>query len=178
MMAAFDTRFLTLWFCLSMVVGCGRGLVDVKARAMLDGKPIEGATITLVRIASLDSNGRPACGYTDADGIASFTTYAPGDGVVPGNYKVCVVKTPAQHPKTTQPSPEIPKTVDSEEDFERYSQAISGYNSPQQGRVPHLPTLLPLIYATPTTTPLVCSIPPEEGELVFRLQSRSRTKNR
>ena len=34
---------LLFWLGLPIVMGCGSGLVDVKARATLDGQPIEGA---------------------------------------------------------------------------------------------------------------------------------------
>ena len=161
---------LLFWLGLPIVMGCGSGLVDVKARATLDGQPIEGATITLVRTESSDGQGRSASGSTDANGIASFTTYAPGDGVPPGKYKVCVIKTSTRAATVTGPPPEIPQTLESEEDFKRYVQAMSEYTSPMREGVPHVQTSLPRIYAIPTTTPLSCLISSKNREIMLELK--------
>jgi len=52
------------------------------------GSPLEGATVTFVPTAS----GNSATGITDASGKFTLTTFASGDGAVPGQYGVKIVK--------------------------------------------------------------------------------------
>ena len=49
------------------------------------GKPVDGATIVFV---PADEKGIAATGITDAAGEYKMTTFAAGDGVTPGSYKV------------------------------------------------------------------------------------------
>lgn len=50
------------------------------------GKPVDGATITLVPVGDM----APARGKTDATGRFSLSTFQPDDGAVPGRYRVTV----------------------------------------------------------------------------------------
>ena len=165
-------RIAAIWFCLPILVGCGDGLVDLRAKVLLDDKPLDGATITLVRASRSDEKGRSASGRTDAEGVARFTTYAPNDGVAPGEYRVCIIKTTTKAAKNSQPPPEVPEKFESEEDYQRYFQAMSNWTSPMSQGVPHVQTLLPRIYATPTQTPLLCEVTSGLEEVVFSLESQ------
>lgn len=61
--------------------------VPVTLNLQYQGKPVEE-----VRVNLLNSTGGSAFAVTDAEGTAtSFTTNAPGDGVVPGTYTVTLM---------------------------------------------------------------------------------------
>jgi hypothetical protein len=63
--------------------------VIVEGVVTLDGQRLPGATVTFVP----DREGRrPASGRTDDDGTFELTTFHPGDGALPGTYKVTVSK--------------------------------------------------------------------------------------
>jgi hypothetical protein len=139
-------------------LGCGNGMVPLRVRLTLDGKPLEGAAVTLYGEGA--TSNRPAAGMTDASGIATFTTFQPSDGVLPGEYKVVVIKSP--------------KSVDEEmasydpnnpEDQKRILARETG------GNVAFTPSLLPKSYLNPQTTPLSVKVPPEEEIVEFALTS-------
>lgn len=77
----------------SMLVGCGGQSYPptspVSGTVTLDGKPVEGATVTFV---PNDSKLRPAAGVTDSSGKYTLTSFRSGDGAMPGEYKVTVSK--------------------------------------------------------------------------------------
>jgi len=139
-------------------LGCGKGTVDVRARVTLDGQPLEGAAVTLVGVG--DTKNRPATGISDAEGNVRFTTFEPGDGVLPGEYKVLVSK--------------MPKSVDEEfanvdlNDPESYEQMMARQRS---AIVAYTPSSLPRVYLNPAETPLSLTVPPEQSPVVFALES-------
>lgn len=85
--------------CLMMIaVGCrSQGTSPVEGTVLLDGKPLAGATVQLVP----QSGGRDATGQTDAQGHFRISTFKPGDGAVPGTYKV-VISPPIGTPDPAQ----------------------------------------------------------------------------
>lgn len=78
--------------------GCGGAKVDpnrpktvaVKGTVHYKGQPVEGATVTFM---AQTSKEKGATGQTDAKGEFRLMTFAPGDGAMPGNYRVKVSKT-------------------------------------------------------------------------------------
>jgi hypothetical protein len=81
------------------IAGCGdsSGLARryaVSGTVTYNGKPVEKGTISF---APADANGR-AAGGTITDGQYSLTTQDPGDGALPGKYRVAVLS------KETDPS--------------------------------------------------------------------------
>jgi hypothetical protein len=60
-------------------------LAKVTGTVTFSGKPLAGATVTLVPV-----NGRPAGGITDEGGRFAMTTYEKNDGVAPGQYRVAI----------------------------------------------------------------------------------------
>lgn len=71
------------------LAGCGgSGMVKVTGTVLLDGAPVESAAVMF-----MPTSGRPAEGFTDAQGNFSLQTTDPNDGAEPGEYKVTVVKT-------------------------------------------------------------------------------------
>jgi hypothetical protein len=101
-------RFVAFLAVAAMIVGCNSGGSDsgaVKTGGVvtLDGQPVEGATVSF----SPASGGKAASGITDSSGRFSLTTLEAGDGAMPGNYGVTVVKMaggsePAAQPKTME----------------------------------------------------------------------------
>ncbi len=75
----------------SLVCGCGYSRparVDAIGRVTLGGKPLDGASVTLVPV----NGGRPSFAVTADDGGFSLGTFGATDGVIPGRYRVAVVK--------------------------------------------------------------------------------------
>lgn len=64
------------------------GIVRVTGEVTLNGDPVEGATVTF----QPEGAARAASGRTDAKGAFKLTTLNPGDGALPGNYKVMISK--------------------------------------------------------------------------------------
>jgi hypothetical protein len=75
-----------LWL---VAAGCGPGrppLVPVTGQVLMEGKPVAGASVMFV------GDGRPATGVTDAGGRFVLGTWTNGDGVLAGEYVVCVTQ--------------------------------------------------------------------------------------
>lgn len=86
--------------CAAMV-GCGAqpgaaGAIKVAGTVTFEGKPVEGASV----IFSPEGNDRSASGMTDAGGRFQLTTLKPGDGALPGKYKVAVSKVEVENAMT------------------------------------------------------------------------------
>lgn len=158
------------FFGLSLLslAGCGGGdagtadrpaTVPVQGTVTLDGKPIEGATVTFMP-ATQARPGQPAQGHaavsrTDAEGHYELMTFEAGDGVVPGDYVVTVVK---------QEVPEA-KELSMEEYIAQGPQAPSADAGPKH--------LLPEQYAKRQTSPLKVTVTESESEpLDFELSGK------
>jgi len=112
---------MSLW----VLPGCGGAnrpanrpeTVLTSGTVMYQGKPVAGATVTFVAEspASQSTPARGAVGRTDESGQFKLTTFDPGDGVIPGNYRVTVAKMDAtavaENPDPTLPPPPPPKSV-------------------------------------------------------------------
>lgn len=64
--------------------------VPAKGVVTYKGQPVEGATVTFM---AQSAKEKGATGMTDAKGQFQLMTFAPGDGAVPGSYRVKVSKT-------------------------------------------------------------------------------------
>jgi hypothetical protein len=80
---------------LACLAGCGRKsadgrptLVPVSGQVLVNKQPSEGARVVF----SPDGHAYAAAAVTDAEGRFELQTFDPGDGAVPGNYKVMVSK--------------------------------------------------------------------------------------
>jgi hypothetical protein len=75
-----------------LAIGCSQTGPDrpktypVSGKVTLNGEPVEGATV------AFQAAKYSASGTTDASGTYKLTTFAAGDGAVPGEYKVAVTK--------------------------------------------------------------------------------------
>lgn len=68
--------------------GCNQGprLAPVSGVVLLDGKPVEAASVLFTP----EAGGRPADGVTDKEGKFTLQTFEPGDGAVIGKHKVAI----------------------------------------------------------------------------------------
>src|SRR4051794_22970469 len=77
-------------FLLFVISGCGSGRYPVTGRVTYgDGKPLEAGTV----IGEATINGKPVSvqGNVEPDGSFTLGTARPGDGALPGNYRVIVM---------------------------------------------------------------------------------------
>ncbi|MGQ9575168.1 MAG: carboxypeptidase-like regulatory domain-containing protein [Thermoguttaceae bacterium] len=92
--------------CLAAILvfslGCGRSgrpaTVKVTGTVTYRGTPVEGATVGFI-----PEYGRPASGKTDSNGRFTLSTFAPGDGAVPGQHKVVISDMPPEQPMPGTP---------------------------------------------------------------------------
>lgn len=86
----------------------GRGTVMVTGVVKYNGTPVENATVTLVPEAAVGPAGtrKGAFGRTAKDGTFKLITFKPGDGALPGKYKVMVSKFEASVGNGTEDSEE------------------------------------------------------------------------
>lgn len=104
-------RISALWGALAAVsfAGCGGGAEDkwsaerpkpapAGGTVQYKGAPVEGATVVFVP----QGHKQAATAQTDGSGKFQLQTYEPGDGAVPGEYKVTVRKVEATAPPETE----------------------------------------------------------------------------
>lgn len=105
----------------TICIGCGgnpglEGLVDVSGSVTYQGNPVEGATVSF----NPTSGARAASGRTDANGRFDLTSLNPGDGAIPGNYKVSISKV-----EDTDPSHHVTA--------EQFAAMVAGGTAPPTG---------------------------------------------
>lgn len=87
----------TIVLLLSGFTGCNQGglpgLVAGKGQVNYDGTPLPGATVTFLPAEGLADGRRSAAAMTDAQGKFNLRTLNPGDGILPGDYIITVIKT-------------------------------------------------------------------------------------
>jgi hypothetical protein len=129
--------------------GCSHKLVKVHGKVTLDGKPVEGATVTFVPDGE---GGHSASGQTGSDGSFTLSTYTTGDGAQAGQYKVIVVKSTGAN-TTAEPTPQDPKSM---------IEAMQKYDAQHKKDRGSPKSSIPAQYGDPKTTPLKCKVPPDE----------------
>jgi hypothetical protein len=88
-----------------LLAGCGKAqepwekVYPATGIVKYQGKPLPGATITLIpEDTSFPKSVRPTA-VTDADGEFEIGTYSTGDGAPAGNYKVLILHFPVEGPE-------------------------------------------------------------------------------
>ncbi len=148
-------RWLICASCMLVWAGCGGAAVDpnrpatapVSGTVTYQGSPVENATVTFLASAP---DGKSAVGRTDASGKFALMTFAPGDGAVPGQYKVMISK-------------QVTEGGVSEEEAYKYIER--GENPPE----PTVKNLLPEKYTAADTSGLSADVT-ESGENTFTFE--------
>ncbi len=142
------------------LVGCGGpkgpAVTVVSGTVMLDGEPLDGASVVFH---PTSSSGLAGTGKTSADGTFGLSTFraTPGAGVVPGEYVVTISK--EEWPQFEEPEDDDPdyerKMAQVERDMER---AKPTYITPQA-------------YGDEETSGLTATVSTGENKIVFELSS-------
>jgi hypothetical protein len=110
-MRRYNSWCLVLTGCVSLIGagGCqksGLAVAFVEGVVMLDGQPLEGASVGFSPLAA----GQPAFGKTDATGVFHMTTVRGGArdrGAVVGEYAVTIAKWRNRMEGMTEPNPSL-----------------------------------------------------------------------
>lgn len=145
-----EARFIGVFSLLILsVTGCGgSNPVPIQPRVLLDGEPLTQASISFFREDS--EQGRAAFGRTDGQGVATLTTFKPGDGVLPGSYRIVVVKAP-ENPNTYMMDNSVTQQPDAKMMLQASSMAAQAPSGPRMRRVR---TVIDEVYSDPGSTPL------------------------
>ena len=155
-----QSGFIIGLLSLFTLVGCGGpkgpAVTVVSGTVMLDGEPLEGASVVFH---PTSSSGLAGAGKTSADGTFGLSTFraTPGAGVVPGEYVVTIRK--EEWPQFEEPEDDDPdyerKMAKVERDMER---ARPTYVTPQA-------------YGDEETSGLTATVSTGENKIVFELSS-------
>jgi len=148
---------------LAASTGCDarRTPAPVSGTITLDGRPVEGATVTF-HLLDNEKDGSVVTGQTDKAGTFHLKT-GNEDGAVPGEYKVVVIKNVLANSKVK--IPDFPDTPEGQNQRERFVWKQFG-----DDQVPYR-NVLPERYGDLKTTPLTCKIP-SNGQVHFPLSSK------
>ena len=141
---------------MAMLLGCGDSgfpkTYKVSGTVKLGGKPVDGALVTF----QPSGEGKSAVGSTNDKGEFKLSTFGPGDGAMPGSYKVTITKTaaPLTTSKPTTPPPGTIASGDLSPDYAPPSgnegSKVSGGGAPKN--------LLPAKYASDATSGLIATV--------------------
>lgn len=149
------------------VWGCGRAgppVAYVEGVVLLDGKPIEGATVGF----SPGARGRPAIGCTDEAGRFELTSTGggrPAAGAAVGDYGVVISK------QVVEAAVREPSAGESDRPPESWPGADPS-RSPLPPRVIHV---VPEAYGDVATSGLAVEVKPGSNAFQFELDSRFKT---
>jgi hypothetical protein len=123
----------TFWLIAAalVVAGCGPAGPDVQfveGVVTLDGKPLDGATVTF---AAVDKTGMPAAGKTDAEGrfrLNATQGKKYGKGTVVGDYVVTVTKL-VWREKAVEPDHITPLVYENSKDSPLRATVVKGRNT-------------------------------------------------
>ncbi|HEY4259915.1 MAG TPA: hypothetical protein VGM98_07140 [Schlesneria sp.] len=112
-------NILTALVALGLFSGCGgsneKETASVQGLITFRGEPLSGATVFFV-----PEKGPRATADTDAKGVFKLMTYRPGDGAVPGDFKISVAKYVIDPTTANNPTPSTKNEVP-----ERYGNATT-----------------------------------------------------
>jgi len=147
---------------LTLALGCGGGgpvVEKVTGVVTLDGKPVEGATVTFVP----GAGGLFASGLTATDGTFTLNTAAPGatpgGGAVSGEYQVAILKLNSTAGRTTD-DPNDPN-------YDPLASVSENPNAPKKQTY-----LVPRAYGDASTSGLRATVKKGENTLKFELDSK------
>jgi hypothetical protein len=139
--------------------GCGGSsfpkTYKVSGTVMQAGKPVDGALVTFLS----SEGGKSAIGSTNDKGEFKLSTFGPGDGALPGSYKVAISKTSAP-PSVASPSLQ-PGVIASGELGNDYAPPSSNAGGKSNGSAPK--NSLPAKYASDSTSGLIATVVENDG---------------
>ena len=150
--------------------GCGGGAgpnpVKVTVKVKLDGSPLASAGVAFI---PEDGQGRPANGFTGSDGEAHLTTDTPGDGIVPGTYKIVVTKEDVKQDR------KIGAVKPEDAIKQNYGKFVEEMTK-NKGAVKPPKELSPKVYTSAATTPYKnIKMPPPSGTIDLELRKSGGT---
>ena len=175
-------KYIGWLLLLSLSVGCGEEspTEKVAGTVTLDGKPVEAASVTF--LPDDQTTGKPAAGLTDEDGNFTLTTFAGGDGALPGSYTIQVSKfetedggqNPYGDPAEKPAEPATNKKLTEEEEMALMEQGYAEDFAAQQRPAKSKPAknLLPSKYAKTSTSGLTYTVVEGENTVPLELASR------
>lgn len=145
-------HYKTASICLILLaaIGCGSDqlrVYPVSGKVSFAGKPMEGGG-AIALIPTDGQNGKAAGGVIDEEGNYTLSTYAEGDGSIPGKFRVIITQTAVEEPEAT-PDGEAPR------------ESVP-FLSPDK--------LIPAVYSDFKNSPLTVEIKTEKQEHNFDLQ--------
>jgi len=147
-----------------VAVGCKNdALVPIEGRITVDGLPVlEGTSVLLAPL----GDHKPAHGKTGADGVFRVYTNVPGDGVMPGEYRVVLVNS-----MNAIPLPDHEVTREDDPAYLAYLKKVEDFK-----KRPPTKGMLPILYSAPDTTPLRWKIPEDGVFMKLELESKAPAK--
>jgi hypothetical protein len=147
-------RYGSLWIAIVAAgavacTGCGGStkVYPVKGTVKFEGKPMKGGgSITFQPTGS--QPGKTGGGEIKEDGTYELMTNAPGDGSMPGDFRVVITQTTEREPSRTK-------------DGERAGKSVSVVGEADR---------IPLIYADPTKSPLTAKVEAKDNVIDFDLK--------
>lgn len=175
---------ITLACCLPALTGCGGPkLVPVNGTVTIDGKPVDGATVTFVS----DDGKHSFSGSTDASGNYSLQE-GEKTGAYPGSYKVIVIKNP--HKATAEAldpagaesmkmmkkeAEEALKTGKTGSNDQKMKMMTKGGGGPSGATTaPAVKSELPAVYASGSSTPLNAKVEKGDQTVTVNLELKSK----
>jgi hypothetical protein len=132
-------------------MGCSGGdakVYPVKGQVNFEGQPMKGGG-SIAFIPTGGQVGAAAGGEIKEDGTYELMTYDPGDGSMPGDFRVAITQVTVKEPEAS-PDGSAPKPVD-------------GPNVQPQDQIPQ-------IYSDYTNSPLTAKVEEKSNEINFDLK--------
>jgi hypothetical protein len=126
-------RCLGLALGLFVCTGCGTRVYPVKGLVSFEGKPMKGGGTIVFQ--PTGSGGKAASGEIAADGTYTLTTFQPGDGAMPGDFRVVVIQTVTNEPEPSPDGKAPPKPVVLVAEKDRIPANYGGVSSPLTAKV-------------------------------------------
>jgi hypothetical protein len=146
------------------ILGCGRSIYPVEGVVLLDGEPLEGATVVL----EPEEKGQPAVASTRADGTFRVSTPS-GNGAPPGNYLVTLTKISDRVPDTMPPFIRREGQPPTPAERAKWQRKRAADKAKEKQWVPEA-------YLRKSTTPLTIQVPLED-KLLIELTSETETED-
>jgi len=159
-----NASLIVLAFAMSVQAGCSSRYVPVEGSILVDGKPaMEGVQVFFSPL----GDTRPAEGIvTGADGQFMMRSMTH-TGVMPGDYRVCLINSTESIPKPTSAPDFVPVNGDPPRDWFAHLAAVTKFlESPPVG-----PGWIPKDYADHTKSPLTYSVSRGKNSPQFEVQS-------